>query len=384
MLRPLFAISILLCLMNGTGAFAQDQTDLDTLTRAEAEARQQEKALAAQRTAIRSEINGLKAQLQDQSQQTQAYEREGLRLQGQVDELSERIDELSRQLSDNRRSAQDLLAALQRLERAPSAALSATPDNAVKSAQSARLIQTLSSALQLRADEIARLSGELSASRETAQVRQVELTANQQEILRRRERTSALVTAKEALQNRIETDQSAARSEADRLAAEATTLRELLESLKEKASRVIPRLKPPQGSGRNPSAPLTLPPGTAPFADAKGALMKPVAGTLSKAFGRGERGQTYAAPSEGQVVAPYAGRVEFSGPFKTYGRVVILNMDDGYFMLLTGLGQTFVETNETVARGEPIGSMPARTGQAPLYLELRRNGSTINPAPWFP
>jgi septal ring factor EnvC (AmiA/AmiB activator) len=62
---------------------------------------------------------------------------------------------------------------------------------------------------------------------------------------------------------------------------------------------------------------------------------------------------------------------------------VILNMDDGYYLLLTGLSETYVATSETVTRGEPVGLMPGTTGRTPLYIELRKNGRSIDPEPWM-
>ena len=62
---------------------------------------------------------------------------------------------------------------------------------------------------------------------------------------------------------------------------------------------------------------------------------------------------------------------------------MILNLEDGYYLLVTGLGETYVETNETVGRGEPIGRMPSVSGRTPLYVELRRNGRPIDPEPWM-
>ena len=51
-------------------------------------------------------------------------------------------------------------------------------------------------------------------------------------------------------------------------------------------------------------------------------------------------------------------------------------------MLLTGLDELFVDAGDTVQRGEPVGKLPSQTG-AELYIELRRNGSPINPKPWL-
>ena len=82
------------------------------------------------------------------------------------------------------------------------------------------------------------------------------------------------------------------------------------------------------------------------------------------------------------MLAPYAGRVEFSGPFKNYDNVIILNVGDGYFVLLTGLERLNVSAGERVKRGEPVGAMPQEPN-AELYIELRKNGSPVNPEPWL-
>ena len=105
---------------------------------------------------------------------------------------------------------------------------------------------------------------------------------------------------------------------------------------------------------------------------------------MLKKYGGAEKGITVGGSSESQVIAPYAGRVEFAGAFKNYENVVILNVGDGYFILLTGLGETYIETGENIKTGEPIGLLPFKAnGTANLYIELRKAGKTIDPNPWL-
>jgi len=52
---------------------------------------------------------------------------------------------------------------------------------------------------------------------------------------------------------------------------------------------------------------------------------------------------------------------------------VILNVGGGYFILMTGMGETYVETGENVNA----------KGASNLYIEFRKNGGTINPKPWL-
>ncbi|WP_371398507.1 murein hydrolase activator EnvC [Algimonas porphyrae] len=361
-------------------AWAQQTDDLNTLSEAEAEARAKEAALQSDRTAVTQEIASLKTALQRDTEQTQAFESRRLQLLTDMTEIEQQLADIETELADNRMQTQVLLASLQRLQLAPNVATLIDPDDAVRTAQAATMIDLLSRRLRSRAEAAKALSLRLRDRRDAAALQQAEIDANASELTRRRERTQALVAQKESLRQSIETEAEAARAEAVRLAAESATLRDLLERVSRAAKSVTPRLKP--GLDDVPM-PLDLPPGTRRFADAKGGVVKPVSGRMTTAFGGSERGETYSAPSGGQVLAPYAGRVEFSGPFKTYGRVVILNMDDGYYLLLTGLGQTYVEANETVRRGEPVGQMPRTGERAPLYMELRRNGRPINPAPWI-
>ena len=52
--------------------------------------------------------------------------------------------------------------------------------------------------------------------------------------------------------------------------------------------------------------------------------------------------------------------------------------------LMTGLGDIFAGIGETINQGDPIGTMPfSSTGEGDLYLEVRQDGQTLDPAPWL-
>jgi septal ring factor EnvC (AmiA/AmiB activator) len=388
-MRFIFMLVFGLCLALTAPANAQQTTDLESLAKAEAQARKTEARLKSEREKVMTEIAALKAELARDTQQTQAFERESQRIANQLAEATSRLQTLEADLASTRDSTLELFASLQRLQLAPNAATLADPDDAVRTAQAATMIDLLSDALQARAKVMQALAQDVADARDEAVTQQASLDANTSELIKRKTRTQALVAQKEKLRQSIQTDEEKARADAARFADEAATLRELLDTVAAIPETVTPRLKPDAAPGSAPSAtaltrpPMTLPPGTLRFADAKGAMIRPVSGTMTEGFGRRSKGQTYSARSGGQVIAPYAGRVEFVGPFRTYGRVVILNMDGGYYLLLTGLSETYVTTGENVKRGEPVGSMPGTTGRTPLYIELRRNGRSIDPEPWM-
>ncbi len=83
-------------------------------------------------------------------------------------------------------------------------------------------------------------------------------------------------------------------------------------------------------------------------------------------------------------MAPYDGLVVFAGPFRGYGRILILEHGEGYHTLLAGLTRIDTVLGQWLAAGEPVGLMEKEDRDAPvLYVELRRNGQPINPLPWL-
>lgn len=134
-----------------------------------------------------------------------------------------------------------------------------------------------------------------------------------------------------------------------------------------------------------------------PFAQARGRLPRPVQG--KRVIGFGERAHTnrssgvvFETRSGAQVVSPMDGWIVFAGVFRSYGQILIINGGDGYHMLLAGLSQIDVQLGQFVLAGEPVGLMTGapRGGKAKppanapvLYVELRKDGRSIDPDPWW-
>src|SRR5262249_48297519 len=96
------------------------------------------------------------------------------------------------------------------------------------------------------------------------------------------------------------------------------------------------------------------------------------------------QGATVRTRPGAQVSAPASGQVAYAGPFRSYGQVLILNLDGGYALTLTGMDVVRARVGETVVAGQPLGEMAVSATSPPdLYVEVRRNGRTINPARWL-
>jgi septal ring factor EnvC (AmiA/AmiB activator) len=167
------------------------------------------------------------------------------------------------------------------------------------------------------------------------------------------------------------------------LAAESSSLHDLIDRVeaqrKAEAQSALALALPPRPDGA---------PKIKPFGEALGAMLYPAAGTLVAHFGAPDengtpaRGLTFETRPAAQVVAPYDGQVEFAGPFRGYGQILIIAHGDGYHSLLAGLDRVDSSVGQWLAAGEPVGVM-ADDDKPRLYLELRHNNQPINPAPWL-
>lgn len=122
--------------------------------------------------------------------------------------------------------------------------------------------------------------------------------------------------------------------------------------------------------------------GAASAASAPDDYRLPVTGRVLAGFGAREggssnRGVALSPPPGAVVVAPAAGRVAFSGPYRGYGRIVIIEHSGGWTSVVTGLARSDVRVGEEVIGGTSLGVAPRRNPR--VTLELRREGEPVNP-----
>jgi len=302
------------------------------------------------------------------------------------------------ELSTNTENMRDVIAALQRLKHNPPPTAILTSENAADAARASLIITSITQQLSEKAEGLSEDIVSLNATRADIAAEQTKLDANEALLKKERETMRSLVTKKTKRRETVSKNQKAEDARIKNLAQDASNLRDLIESIERSTSTVVPRLKPKRNkdgiipkrtsprlqSGGGPAAPLSLPSGTKRFANSKLEAHRPVIGRITARYGGSEKGITVKTRKGAQVVAPYTGRAEFAGDFKNYGRVVILNVGDGYFLLLTGLDETFVKSSDLITKGDPIGLMPDAANKASeLYIEIRKNGKTIDPTPWF-
>ncbi|WP_295845167.1 peptidoglycan DD-metalloendopeptidase family protein, partial [Tardiphaga sp.] len=135
------------------------------------------------------------------------------------------------------------------------------------------------------------------------------------------------------------------------------------------------------------------------FASAKGLFALPVNGVKIRTFGGSdgvggvEKGISLAARAGAQVTTPCDGWVVYSGPFRSYGQLLILNAGGGYHVLIAGMERISVNIGQFVLTGEPVAVMGSTSrvasviatnaSQPVLYIEFRKDGTPIDPGPWW-
>jgi septal ring factor EnvC (AmiA/AmiB activator) len=291
----------------------------------------------------------------------------------------------------------EVLAGLQRIGHRPPPALMARPEDALQSLRTAMLLGAVlpemrAEAQTLTADisELVRVRGEVAMEREHA-ARDIEILSND------RRRMSLLVSERQRRQTEAETALDGERQRLAALVRQATSLKDLIAKLDAGTA--------PEGkatpAGVNAGAfkdPGRLAP-TVAFASAKGVVPLPVNGVKLRDFGSPdglggiEKGLSVATRPAAQVTAPCDASVVYAGPFRSYGQLLILNAGGGYHILLAGMERISVDLGQSVLTGEPVAVMGGApqaaslvavgSSQPVLYIEFRKDGSPVDPAPWW-
>lgn len=130
------------------------------------------------------------------------------------------------------------------------------------------------------------------------------------------------------------------------------------------------------------------------FVASKGDLPKPAPGKIASRFGKhfdkslgvsiSSKGITIQSQPGSKVSPVYAGKVIYSGYFRGYGQIVIVDHGGNYYSLYANMSSLNVKAGTKVSHKDKIGEVgePSGTRQG-LYFEIRHNGIPLNPAPWL-
>ena len=228
--------------------------------------------------------------------------------------------------------------------------------------------------------ELARRAAEREAARRRAAAEAAEKAAQAKaEADKARAEAEAARAKAEADKAQAEAAAAAAAAQAEAEAAQARAQAEA-----DKAARAA-EAQPAQTQ----VALLTQPPDIRPFPQRGASLVVPARGRIVSRFGQStdnaalSQGIVIMARPGAQIVAPFDGKVVFSGEFRGYGLILIIEHGKQYHTLLAGFERIDAVLGQWVLAGEPVGLLSAGNADPKLYLELRQAGHPINPMPWL-
>ena len=296
--------------------------------------------------------------------------------------------QLSARLAKKRQPVVRLTAALQRFSRRP-LALSVMRPGSVK--EIVYLSAMLSSTVPEVRRRTAALRSELERGRALRQEAERVLVALKGQEAQLKQRSEQLA----ALETRQRLESRRASGNADREAERALALAEEAQDLNALVARIDEAGELRQQLARLPG-PLIRPPRPADsevIADTQtparsrmrspAGYQLPVSGSTVSGFGErspaglSSLGLTLAPRGGALVVAPAGGRVAFAGPYRGYGRIVIIEHEGGWTSLVTGMARVDVAVGQQLVGGAPLGIAAQR--RPAITLELRHDGQPVNP-----
>lgn len=309
-----------------------------------------------------AQITHLRAQLVQLAAIESASERGTGDKKSHLDRLNAQEQALTARLGDSQNAAARLLGVLALFRRDPPPALLVHPESARDAVRAQILARALAPELQGRSRLLAARMDDLMRLRRQVEGASEDLFRSESELAEERAQLESQVAKLTVLQRGLVADAQANEQALRALAAKSQAPADLISRLPTEAEMLGP---------------------------APSRFTEPVQGRIVVRYGQTTRigpaeGYRWAASPGAPVLAPAAGLVEYAGPLKDYGLILILRTGGAYHLVLAGLGATSAVVGRTVAAGQPIGRMADDAGPGPeLYMEVRRGGEPVDPGRWF-
>lgn len=357
---------------------------------------QREKAAAAQAKAREDaeRTKALAAQTAEADARLAATEAHISAVKAEIENLSHRQDALQADVTRLEAALRPILPLAERLSMTPATTLIASPVRPDQAVQGLAIVNGLAMLTERRSDKLRTKQQELAETAAALALRRKDLDALHDTQATERDIAARQTAAAQKTEDKaIHAAQSAQAAVAE-AASKATDLQDAIAQI-EKAETAAQAQLAAQAKAlaarhrhhaahraAREAASLASSGAGVSHGDGKG----PVAGTVKVAWGQTTEagpstGMTYAAPGNAAVSAPCSGRIEFAGPFRSFGQMMILNCGHHYRFVLAGLGALKVHNGQSVHKHATLGTMPSAGGA--LLVQLRKGSSTVDPRPFL-
>ena len=399
-------------------ALRQRDQELEAIRSEQKKAAETQEKLKLEIDAIGEDRRKLNQALIDGAARLSETEDRIVETEGRLKPLDDSERSLRRSLESRRDTIAEVLAALQRIGRHPPPAIMVRPEDALQSVRTAIMLGAVLPDMRVQAEALASDLADLLRIRKEIADEKERLVRDVASRTEERQRIALLVQERQKKQAETEKVLDAERQRSLVLARQVDDLKDLIGKVElgldaaSRAARAASRADEKAKDNRIDLAALNDPGRLTPaitFAAARGRLPLPVNGPRIREFGvpdglgGTEKGISIAARPTSQVTAPCDSWVVYAGPFRNYGQVLILNAGGGYHVVLAGMDRISVNVGQFVLTGEPVAVMrnsasgngsratatqastsPAASSDKPvLYVEFRKDGTPIDPSPWW-
>jgi septal ring factor EnvC (AmiA/AmiB activator) len=384
--------------------------ELEAIRAEQKRALDSQKKLQDEIAALSEDRRKLNQALLDSAAGIRATEAKISAAEARLAQLTDTEASIRKSLDSRRGVIGEILATLQRMGRRPPPAMLVRPEDALESLRAAMLLGAVVPEMRSEAESLAGELSDLMRVRGEAAAERDGLTRNLAALGNEQLRMSMLVEERQKRQSEAEKQLDSERQQSVALSKQADNLKDLIAKLERgldsasRASRAAQEGRALGDTRADLSAlkdPGRLGPAIA-FASARGMLPIPVNGVKSRDFGASdgnggtEKGISIATRPGAQVTSPCDGWVVYAAPYRSYGKLLILNAGGGYHVVLAGMERISVDIGQFVLTGEPVAAMGSGpqvasavlTGgngasQPVLYIEFRKDGSPVDPNPWW-
>ena len=382
---------------------AGEETELSTVEQQLVLSQAEQDRIAAEIMAAEEEQQEISEKLVDISQRIQAQEAAITDSEGELLKMNKEEVVILAGLAAKQDVLSELLAGLQRLEQNPPPALVVEPNDVLAALRGAIMFGSIVPELRGQAEQLAANLARLQELRANVGKGKETLRADIARLKESKIELDALIERKRDLVASANAELDSERQRAAELATKARTLKQLLASLaaakKQRDTDEAGKAKAEDLQRKKLKEAAEQP--RMAFAKVRGKLAYPAQGQILKRFGDDDglggslRGLVIATRESAQVTALADGRVEFAGPFRSYGQVLIINPGSGYHLLMAGLGKMTARTGDFLRAGEPVGEMGLGPSSVTLlgdviqdkrpilYIEFRNSTQAIDSTPWW-
>ncbi len=390
MIKKGFIFSLCLILLSGQGVYAvPSESDLKRIEKQIEKEEQTQKEAKQKAIELSTEIRTVQRQMVQSAKTIQEKEELLSNLEIRLEKLKKEEKDLTEKLNLTDKQMVQVVTGLQTLALRPQELILFKTQTPIEAVRSHLLMQKSLPIIGTWNETVKRDLENLIQTQKDVQEQAVQIKSLTSQLNDRTRRMNRLIRQKARLQAQYDATHQKAKRRASLLAEQASDLKDLLAKLEADRQRRLEEERQRQREKRahlSQQTSLQFQSGSS-MNRSKGALLFPVRGRIEENFGdislsgAHAKGMTIVPRANAQVIAPFSGIVLFSGPFKTYGQLLILDNGDGYLTLLAGMERINVSVGQEILGGEPIGTMGNRDPR--LYVEIRKSGQPIDPRPWF-